>query len=441
MPSFHSVRAVRTAMPHPQVGDERQVTVVQTERREIIIQKHFEANIRIVKIQDGQGMLEVMPEQSKQMLEPHPARALAAEHDAKIVIVPVGFWADETSGNTSKKYNLYETAGYKMANVDGALGRLLHNAQFIAAAKGVTCLDIGEAVVADANRELTNGVLWVDPNGKKVVLVARFAYIMGDGPKLSLMASHKHRHTNNCRECLHNKSTEKGDELVSVLRVNMTTWAAIKQQADCSAEVAQIQADPDKTDAQKTKATNAAIKKYDQATHGISAGFNPFLALPRLDLHRDTVTNNLHVGPLGHNKYLWEYTTLLKLGLVKNADAVTAFMCTIDRSSHKVLPTAGAITHHYRSMAGSEFRTLAQIMPFLLESVIPTASPARAAKDVDGIESHQERRQLLIDLALDTAILNKLLYQSSIVDKEDYVQHVHAITTPLYTLVRGNDVL
>ncbi|KAI9215897.1 hypothetical protein BC828DRAFT_410031, partial [Blastocladiella britannica] len=185
-----------------------------------------------------------------------------------------------------------------------------------------------------------------------------------------------------------------------------------------------------------TKATNAAIKKCDQTTHGISAGFNPFLALPRLDLHRDTVTDNLHVGPLGHNKYLWEYTTLLKLGLVKNADAVTAFMRTMDRSSHKVFPTAGAITRHYRSMAGSEFKTLAQIMPFLLESVIPTASPARAAKDVDGIESHQERRQLLIDLALDTAILNKLLYQSSIADKEDYRQRVDKVSRSLFRRLR-----
>ncbi|KAI9219479.1 hypothetical protein BC828DRAFT_439527 [Blastocladiella britannica] len=393
--------------------------------------------IKAVVHADGRSV-DVSDAESKAMLAPHPARELARLLGLEIIVVPIGFWADETSGNTSKKYNLFETAAYKIANINGALGRLPHNAQFIAAAKGVSCLEIGEAVVADAVHELANGVVWVNPQGQKVVLVGVVAYLMGDGPKLSLMSSHRHRHRLNCRICLHDKCKGMDDVPLGQLRSQQETWDAIIAYAECEEKIKEVERDPTMNAKVNAKVIKDLKAKCEEAAKGISPGFNPFLALPHLDVHQDTVTDNLHVGPLGHNKYMWEYVPLLGFSLPKNATAIKSFMSSMDTSSYLTVPTGGAIAYHYRSMAGSDLKTSMQFLPFLLDTVLPAT---RKSKKPEDVAKHAENRDLLLDLAIYTAALNKLLYLSSIEDKNEYLARVDAVSTALYNLIRLSDVL
>ncbi|KAI9215947.1 hypothetical protein BC828DRAFT_409974 [Blastocladiella britannica] len=373
------------------------------------------------------------------MMAPHPARELSClNDDTEIVIIPLGFWADETNANLSKTFSHVETAAYKIASIDGALGRLQLNAQFIAATKGATCLEIGEAVVADANRTLANGVLWVNPHGKKVVLVGVVAYIMGDGPKLSLMSSHRHRHRKNCRVCLHDKHKSMDNAPFGQPRTPEATSEVIKEYINCADEIEVMQRDPALTAAAKQSAAKKITSRYDAAANGISPGFNPFLALPRLDVHQDTVTDNLHFGPLGHNKYMWEYVKMLGFSLSDNVGAVEEFMSSMDGSSYATMPTGKAIAKHYKAMAGADLKTIIQFMPFLLAAVLPTMPKSLRAED---ITEHVENRRLILVLAMYTAALNKLLYLSSIEDKDKYLERVDTISTSLYTVIRGNGVL
>ena len=112
------------------------------------------------------------------------------EKVVRVVPVLFGLWADETSGTLSKRSAHFETWQFHLANIAVELNQHPGFIRFIAAAKGVECLDIANAVVLDIQKKLENRNLAIDPDSNQVLLVGTAVYLMGDGPKLSIFCSY-----------------------------------------------------------------------------------------------------------------------------------------------------------------------------------------------------------------------------------------------------------
>ncbi|KAI9188936.1 hypothetical protein H9P43_000358 [Blastocladiella emersonii ATCC 22665] len=131
-----------------------------------------------------------LQERQRQENAVHHARRLSMENGGIPVLpIVIGKWADETMGNTSKRNNKFEVAQYHLGNVPASINYCPDSCVFIAAAKGVEPLHLAQKIIADFKDKVERGILAVDPQGKKVVLVGRCGYVLGDAPKLAMVAS------------------------------------------------------------------------------------------------------------------------------------------------------------------------------------------------------------------------------------------------------------
>ena len=293
-----------------------------------------------------------------------------------MVVLHIGLWADETSGNRSKRFNLFETWQCHLANVPRAFNMRESNVRFICAAKGVSCLEIAEAIVDDVTETLERGFLWTDPNGNKIVITGTVAYLMGDGPKLSIFASHRGSLCRwFCRICDHDAKDSTCDVgAFGTLRTPESTLALIAEM--------QVQ-----------------LLAPDQAK-GVAEGPNPLFRLRHLDVHLDTVTDALHWGPLGFIKHA---TKLLFRGLKKGSDfekRVIDFIDGLPTSSFPRKIRGLAVVRHNGSFVGSDFKFVAQIDPFIARAV--------------ATQSNAE----VLPLFVAASALHKLLYQAVAVAKD-----------------------
>ncbi|KAK7006456.1 hypothetical protein R3P38DRAFT_3038299 [Favolaschia claudopus] len=100
---------------------------------------------------------------------------------------------------------------------------------------------------------------------------------------------------------------------------------------------------------------------------------SPVWRIKGLDPHQDTPVEILHVILLGFVKYLWRDVVQVQL---KNKDALKELLITrltsFDVSGLGISPLAGKTLVQYSgSLTGRDFRTIAQVAPFVLYDLVP----------------------------------------------------------------------
>ena len=90
-----------------------------------------------------------------------------------------------------------------------------------------------------------------------------------------------------------------------------------------------------------------------------------------LNIHMDTPTEILHTVLLGVIKYFWGQTTLI-LEKLRSLDVFQSCLDSIDKNGLNV-PSLNAdyICHYKGSLIGKHFKSLAQVMPFLIYDLVP----------------------------------------------------------------------
>lgn len=93
---------------------------------------------------------------------------------------------------------------------------------------------------------------------------------------------------------------------------------------------------------------------------------------PGFDMHRDTPTEILHTVLLGVVKYFWAQT----MWYLKNRSKSTSlFQTRLASTDWKGLnaPSTNAeyICQYHGSLIGKHFKSLAQVMPFLIYDLVP----------------------------------------------------------------------
>jgi hypothetical protein len=98
---------------------------------------------------------------------------------------------------------------------------------------------------------------------------------------------------------------------------------------------------------------------------------NPLLGIAGLDIHQDTPTEILHTILLGIVKYYWGQTVFI----LDKARLLGTFQTRLESVEKDGLnsPTLGAdyIVRYKGSLIGRHFKSLAQVMPYLIYDLVP----------------------------------------------------------------------
>lgn len=105
--------------------------------------------------------------------------------------------------------------------------------------------------------------------------------------------------------------------------------------------------------------------------HSLDDHINPLLGMPSVDVHQDTPTEILHTVLLGVVKYFWGQTVWI---LNKN-HSLNTFQMRLESVNKEGLnsPTLGAeyICRFKGGLIGKHFKSLAQVMPYLIYDLVP----------------------------------------------------------------------
>ncbi|KAL0569855.1 hypothetical protein V5O48_012107 [Marasmius crinis-equi] len=100
-------------------------------------------------------------------------------------------------------------------------------------------------------------------------------------------------------------------------------------------------------------------------------GINPVIGMPGVDIHKDTPTEILHTILLGAVKYFWGQTVYI---LEKNKSFATfqTRLASVDESGLNIPRLSAEYICGYKgSLIGKHFKSLAQLMPFLIYDLVP----------------------------------------------------------------------
>jgi hypothetical protein len=99
--------------------------------------------------------------------------------------------------------------------------------------------------------------------------------------------------------------------------------------------------------------------------------FKPEIFYAGIDIHMDTPTEIIHTVLLGVVKYFWGQTIWLmeKLHMM---DVFQMWLASVDANGLNVPSlNADCICRYRGSLIGKHFKSLAQIMPFLIHDLVP----------------------------------------------------------------------
>ncbi|KAJ3280890.1 hypothetical protein HDU79_011268, partial [Rhizoclosmatium sp. JEL0117] len=120
----------------------------------------------------------------------------------RVVNVPITLFNDDTSGNSSKKWNKFESWSFTLAGLPFKESQLQENVNFICTSKYVSAVESG-TVIAMSLRTLRNGIKVYDSVLREdIIIIVEVIQVLGDNPAQSTIVSHiGHRSKYPCRMC------------------------------------------------------------------------------------------------------------------------------------------------------------------------------------------------------------------------------------------------
>ncbi|KAI9356421.1 hypothetical protein BD770DRAFT_390206 [Pilaira anomala] len=281
----------------------------------------------------------------------------------KVVISPIVIWSDDTSGNKSKQYNVFDSYLMYLAAMPLEKRTRRENAMFLCTSdKNLQAVNMLGPIVEDL-KQLEEGIeVYSYDHNDYVLLVAPLLMLMADNPRHSQLAMHKGTSSKApCRKCL---------------RLKPRTLANLEMYVDPLTEHRHVLHDYRRRDLTQLheviRCNSTDVPRYKMISDKYSFlvnGSEKFLALRAFDPTQDCPVDILHSVPLGVIKYLVDY--LMKkvltaperdhLGNIllscKNKDAYS-------RNFRKNL-------RHCGSFLGRDYKQLIQVIPTVLGMVFP----------------------------------------------------------------------
>ncbi|KAI6149893.1 hypothetical protein BKA82DRAFT_3976473 [Pisolithus tinctorius] len=328
--------------------------------------------------------------------------------------VPLIIFMDDVSGNISKQWNKHHAVYMSNANLPCKMIEKEFCIQFVSASLNATPMELMRAVKESLCKAADTGIVAWDCKGEEeVLLILRACFLAGDNPMQAEECSHTGLKCNYfCRTCNVGgtqlfKLLEQGYNsifVVSKLCMPEETTTEVCQQVQLSLQsgatekLKVVVAEMGVCDSSTTNIINVLIEmrkklcKQGTRSHAMPEAdlkarlqkeledylqggnvkdvINPLLSIKGFNIHLDTPMEILHTILLGIVKYFWAQTVLL----LEKAKLLNTFETQLDSLETDGLNspclTAGYICHYKGGLNGKHFKSLAQVMPFLIHDLV-----------------------------------------------------------------------
>ncbi|PSR74772.1 hypothetical protein PHLCEN_2v9569 [Hermanssonia centrifuga] len=340
---------------------------------------------------------------------PNPWRIKA--NGRRVLGLPLWCYCDDTSGNSSKKWNKHNSFLCVLGGLPREQVHLAYNIHFLATSNIAAPLEMLEGIVADLQHMQEHGLAaWDCIFEEDVLYIPWLLACLGNNPMQSELSSHIGMQGKfSCRVCHAGKDTKSGehhrlstflqagaprthDETLEALQ---TQWAAVKAGAPSRVDgLATESGIKDKhftsfverfsIEIAKHKAHNRAAGK--PATDGIhdlvdkvldgkddNFLFNPLFYVKGIDPHADTPVEILHVVLLGFVKYFWRDAVSRQNAAGKKTLKTRLASLNVADLDLPALQ-ANTLVQYAKSLTGRDFRVVAQVAPAVLYDLIPPAA-------------------------------------------------------------------
>ncbi|KAG1828025.1 hypothetical protein EV424DRAFT_1318931 [Suillus variegatus] len=346
-------------------------------------------------------------------LVPHPLREKAKGR--MVYSVPLIIFMDDVSGNVSKQWNKHHAIYMSNANLPREMLEKEFCVRFVTSSPHAAPMELMHSMEESISKAADSGIIaWDCKFDEEVLLVPQGLFLAGDNPMQAEECSHAGLNCNYfCRTCHvggtkeykeseagYNSIFKEGDP-----RTPEDTIAQVHQQFDtalCSGAAGKIAAATTSTgirDSASSSLINALVelgkklrkreagqpasaesevraaleKQLEDMLQGrtLQDAINPLLGMDGLNVHMDTPTEILHTVLLGVVKYFWGQTVFL----LEKAKLLNLFQTRLDSLERDGLnaPSLNAeyICHYKGGLIGKHFKSLAQIMPFVIYDLVP----------------------------------------------------------------------
>ena len=280
----------------------------------------------------------------------------------KVVVAPVVLWSDDTSGNKSKQYNVFDSYLMYLAATPMERRNRRENTMFICTSdKNLQAVDMLDAIVDDLSK-LEKGIeVYSHDHKEYVLLVAPLLMLTADNPRHSQLAMHKGTSSKSpCRKCLRPKATDMG----SIVVTDPTTGRKYVSH-DGEARSIEMLYEVLRCQEHDVRRFKMLIDKYSFSVNGSEV----FLKLEAFDPTLDCPVEVLHTVPLGCIKYLVDF--LVKRVLTQSErDSLDAAVARC-RNKDAYSRTFRNNLRHCGSFVGRDYKQLMQVLPTILRQQFP----------------------------------------------------------------------
>lgn len=281
----------------------------------------------------------------------------------KVVISPVVIWSDNTSGNKSKQYNVFDSYLMYLAAMPLEKRTRRENAMFLCTSdKNLQAVDMLDAIVEDL-KQLEEGIeVYSYDHNDYVLLVAPLLMLIADNPRHSQLCMDKGTSSKApCRKCL---------------RPKPRTLADLEFYTDSITEQRCVLHDYRRRDLSQlyevVRCNSADVPRYKMISDKYSFlvnGSEKFLILRAFDPTQDCPVDVLHTVPLGVIKYLVDY--LMKSVLTESQRDHLGNILLSCRNKDAYSRTFRKNLRHCGSFLGRDYKQLVQVLPTVFGMVFP----------------------------------------------------------------------
>ncbi|KAG1741898.1 uncharacterized protein EDB91DRAFT_1052457 [Suillus paluster] len=324
-----------------------------------------------------------------------------------VYTIPLIIFMDDVSGNISKQWNKHHAIYMSNANLPREMLEKEFFVRFVLSSPHAPPMELTRAMKESISDAAQSGVMaWDCKYNKEVMLIPYALFLAEDNLMQAKECSHAGLNCNYfCRTCDVGGTKEYKESEAGYNSIFMKTSQEIQQQFETafkSGATTKIQHSISLTGVQdsasgpilsalvelgkklrkRTAGSQALPKNEVEATlwkefeELLKSGqlddtINPLLGMDGLDIHMDTPTEILHTILLGIVKYFWGQTVFL-LEKAKFLHVFQYWLKSIDKDGlNAPCLNADYICHYKGSLIGKHFKSLAQVMPFIIHDLVP----------------------------------------------------------------------
>ncbi|KAG1851927.1 hypothetical protein F4604DRAFT_1883535 [Suillus subluteus] len=327
-------------------------------------------------------------------LVPNPL--CAKSQGCMVYSVPLIIFMDDISGNISKQWNKHHAIYMSNANLPRKMLEKEFCIRFVTSSPHAAPMEMISAMQESISEAAESGVFTWDCKYEEEVMLELYGlFLGGDNPMQAEECSHAGLHCNYfCRTCevggtKEYKESDEGYKSIFMpgkLRTPAGTAEEVRAQFSSALSSGTTEKIKKSVASSGVKDTTTGYilgtvvelgKKLRKRGAGVQAksetedAINPLLGMEGFNVHQDTPTEILHTVLLGIVKYFWGQSVYL-LEKAKLLDVFQMCLDSIEKAGlNAPCLNAEYICHYKGGLIGKHFKSLAQVMPFLIQDLLP----------------------------------------------------------------------